>query len=99
MYLMIFLGVFGGLDLHGRDVSVTWTRLAQTATAGSNQIILTQQVNWAAGDEIVITATGYNVNEVETKTIQSIASDKITITLADNLSYKHIGESFVIQGR
>ena len=71
----------------------TWTRLQQTASAGSNQIVLSETVTWSAGDDIVITATGYEVNEAEKHTIQSIAGDQKTITLTSNLAYKHIGKS------
>ncbi|XP_052060298.1 fibrocystin-L-like isoform X3 [Mytilus californianus] len=90
------IAVFGGLDLHGKDVGKSWTKLQQTASAGSNQIVLSETVTWSAGDDIIITATGYEVNEAEKHTIQSVAGDQKTITLTSNLAYKHIvaSESF-----
>ena len=39
------LGVFGKLQLHGLDVGTTWTRLAETAPAGSNTIVLADSVD------------------------------------------------------
>merc|ERR1739836_249226 len=43
------LGVFGFADLHGVDVGKTWTKLATTASAGSNTLELVDAVTWAAG--------------------------------------------------
>ncbi|KAK3107254.1 hypothetical protein FSP39_010348 [Pinctada imbricata] len=95
------IGVFGGLDLHGKDVAVTWTTLENTANAGDSQIVLHEQVSWSAGDEIIITATGYKAWEVEVLAISSIAADKKTITLNSTLQNKHIvhTETFATSGK
>lgn len=55
----------GHLDLHGRPRHVTWTRLAETALANSTHLALQQEVDWVAGDRIVIAPTGKNGNETE----------------------------------
>ncbi|CAF4927147.1 unnamed protein product, partial [Rotaria socialis] len=47
----------GILDMHGREVIRTWGRLASTATAGSTQITLLQNVDWSVGSEIIIATT------------------------------------------
>ncbi|XP_041373046.1 fibrocystin-L-like isoform X2 [Gigantopelta aegis] len=83
-----FMAVFGGLDLHGKDVGVVWTRLATTALPGSRQITLADSVNWEAGDEIVITTTSYNAWHTETFSITGISGK--TLTLNETLKYKHI---------
>ncbi|KAG8441696.1 hypothetical protein GDO86_010760 [Hymenochirus boettgeri] len=67
----------GTLDLHGQPVPVTWTRLAQTAEAGSSALILQKSVTWKAGDEIVIASTGHRHSQKENEkmTIQSVSPD------------------------
>ncbi|XP_069115226.1 fibrocystin-L-like [Argopecten irradians] len=84
------IAVFGGLDLHGKDMGVYWTRLASTAVAGDNTITLAEAVNWTAGSEIVLAPTGYDAWETEIFKIISVSSDKITLTLNTTLSYRHV---------
>lgn len=55
----------GHLDLHGCPRHVTWTRLAETAVVNSTNLTLQQEVDWVAGDRIVIAPTGKNGNETE----------------------------------
>jgi hypothetical protein len=69
---------------------VTWTTLAQTAASGANQISLTDAVDWAVNDEIVITSTSYMAWEVEIRKISALSADKKTLTLNATLSHKHI---------
>ena len=38
--------VFGGLDMHGKNVSTQWTQLASTAAAGDTSVTLTDSVGW-----------------------------------------------------
>lgn len=87
---MLFVGVFGGLDLHGKNHTATWTTLSQTADSGANQITLTDAVDWAVNDEIVITATSYKAWEVEIRKISAVSADKKTLTLNATLANKHI---------
>ncbi|XP_048777455.2 fibrocystin-L-like isoform X3 [Ostrea edulis] len=90
------IAVFGGLDIHGKNHTVTWTTLSQTAASGANQISLTDTVDWAVNDEIVITSTSYMAWEVEVRKISAISADKRSLTLNESLSHKHISmeESF-----
>lgn len=55
----------GHLDLHGRPRHVTWTRLAETAVTNTTTLTLQQDVDWVAGDRIIIAPTGKNGNETE----------------------------------
>ncbi|XP_021369085.1 fibrocystin-L-like isoform X2 [Mizuhopecten yessoensis] len=84
------MGVFGGLDLHGIDGGVTWTRLASSAFAGDSQITLAQAVDWAVGSEIVVAPTGYEPREAETFMITSVSTDKQSLTLNSSLQYNHV---------
>ncbi len=85
----------GTIDIHGRPVGVTWSRLAQTASANNNQIKLQDEVSWPVGSAVVISTTGNleSQGETETAMIQSIDSDKKTITLTQALKFTHLGVS------
>lgn len=78
------------MDVHGKPRNVTWTTLKSTASAGSNQIILSEAVDWQVNEEIVISPTSYLATETEVMTIKSISSDKLTITLNSSLLYDHL---------
>lgn len=84
------MGVFGGLDLHGRPRSVTWTRLRSTAQAGSSSFTLVEPVDWRIGDKIIMTTTSYIANQTEVLNITGISGDKKTITVSNPLVYTHI---------
>ncbi|KAE8599477.1 hypothetical protein XENTR_v10017204 [Xenopus tropicalis] len=88
----------GTLDLHGQPVPVTWTRLAQTAEAGTSTLILQKSVTWKPGDEIVIASTGdrHSQRENEKMTILSISQDGRTVNLTQPLTYKHLGISVTL---
>nr|XP_026692211.1 fibrocystin-L-like isoform X4 [Ciona intestinalis] len=87
------IGVFGGLDLHGRRRDVVWTKLAQAANAGDSTVVLSQAVEWEAGEEIMVTSTSFDPWETETFKIQSISSDKLTLTLNTTLKFTHLAYS------
>ena len=80
----------GTLDLHGKHVPITWTHLASTATAGSNQINLMKTVTWKTGDNIVLAATGKSQRENEEATIQQVTNGGKTLILKSPLKYNHI---------
>ncbi|KAM5157489.1 fibrocystin-L [Mantella aurantiaca] len=88
----------GTLDLHGIPVPVTWTRLANTAVAGSATLVLQQSVTWKAGDEIVIASTGnrHSQSQNEKMTIQSVSADGKNLTLSKPLVYQHLGISVTL---
>lgn len=85
-------GVFGGLDLFGMDVGITWTLLATKGVVGDTHIVLAQQVQWSAGDEIVIGPTGFDPWQTESFEIVSLAADNVTLTLNASLKYLHTGK-------
>ena len=87
---------YSTLDLHGIPRDVTWTTLDVTATAGSSQIELSEDVDWQVGEEIVIVSTdlGIEDNEIpgqgdrsEQRTITSIVGRVLTLDSA--LLYEH----------
>ena len=85
-------GVFGGLELHGIERAVTWTRLSQTAAAGSNTVTVQEAVDWADGEEVIIASTGYSAWETELMKITEVSDDQRTLTLNTTLKHKHLGK-------
>jgi cell migration-inducing and hyaluronan-binding protein len=91
------LGVMGGtLELHG-EARTSWTRLAQSATAGARTLTLEQPVNWRAGDHIVVASTDYNPAQAEELVIGSISGT--TVQLQTPLRYGHWGQTETIAGQ
>ncbi|XP_078699976.1 fibrocystin-L-like [Branchiostoma floridae x Branchiostoma belcheri] len=93
------IGVFGGLDLFGKDRNVCWTHLAETAAAGANTITLADAVDWQVDEEIVITTTSFDAWQTETFTITAVSADDRTLTLNSTLAYDHIYHSDTVNGK
>src|SRR5215203_2145222 len=81
--------VGGTLNLHG-DRKHTWTKLAQTAAAGSNSIEVLDAAGWRVGDEIVLASTDFDPRQAERRTIAAIKGN--AITLDKKLDYMHFGK-------
>jgi hypothetical protein len=79
----------GTLNLHGNRTNA-WTKLSETADAGSTTINVLDASQWMAGDEIVLASTDYNPRQGERRTIASINGN--TLTLDEPLQYMHFGE-------
>jgi cell migration-inducing and hyaluronan-binding protein len=79
----------GTLNLHG-DRENAWTKLAQTAEAGSTAIQVLDPSGWRVGDEIVLASTDFNPRQAERRTIATISGD--TIGFDKPLEYMHFGE-------
>ena len=79
----------GTLNLHG-DRSNTWTKLADTAAAGSTSIQVLDAKGWRAGDEIVLASTDFDPRQAERRIISAINGN--TITLDKKLDYMHFGK-------
>ena len=57
MAVIIYLGVYGLLELHGVDVGLQWSKLNHTANVGDTGIVIAEPVTWGVGAEIVIATT------------------------------------------
>src|SRR5215472_9674109 len=79
----------GTLNLHG-DRKNSWTKLAQTAAAGSNSIRVLDASGWRVADEIVLASTDFDPRQAERRTISAIK--RSTITLDRKLEYMHFGK-------
>src|SRR6187402_1805968 len=80
----------GTLNLHGENRTNTWTKLANTAAAGSTSIEVLSAAGWRVGDEIVLASTDFNPRQAERRTISAIRGN--TITLDSKLEYMHFGK-------
>ncbi len=81
----------GRLDLFGNKKSVTWTRLRSDAKAGQNYIEVHKNSSWKVGDKLVVSSTGFDMNEAEEVTIKSISGTKINLT--SSLKNMHYGRT------
>src|SRR5687768_15456161 len=79
----------GTLNLHG-DRQNSWTKLANTANAGSTSIQVLNATGWRVGDEIVLASTDFDPRQAERRTIAAIRGN--TITLDRKLDYMHFGK-------
>uniref|UniRef100_A0A8C5F806 PKHD1 like 1, tandem duplicate 1 n=1 Tax=Gadus morhua TaxID=8049 RepID=A0A8C5F806_GADMO len=92
------LGVFGTLELYGLAPNVYHTKLAATAAAGTDTLTLDQSVDWKTGDEVVISTTGFNAWETETRHITAVSADGLTLTLNQSLEFTHIAGTHSVPG-
>jgi cell migration-inducing and hyaluronan-binding protein len=79
----------GTLNLHG-DRKNTWSKLANTANAGSTSIQVLDASGWRVGDEIVLASTDFDPRQAERRRISAIKGN--TITLDKKLDYMHFGK-------
>jgi len=79
----------GTLNLLG-NITNAWSKLAETAEAGSTTIQVLDASQWQAGDQIVLASTDYNPRQAEVRTITAVSGN--TITLDEALDYMHFGE-------
>jgi cell migration-inducing and hyaluronan-binding protein len=79
----------GTLNLHGTEKN-SWTKLAQTAAAGSSTIQVLSPGDWKKGQTIVLASTDFDPHQAEERTIAAISGN--TITLDRKLDYMHFGK-------
>jgi cell migration-inducing and hyaluronan-binding protein len=79
----------GTLNLHG-DRTHTWTKLSNTAKAGSTSIEVLDASGWRVGDEIVLASTDFDPRQAERRTITAVNRNKLT--LDRKLDYMHFGK-------
>ena len=86
-FLMAMNG--GTIDLHGQE-RVSWTHLAgdQLYPAGTTELTLAEQVDWSAGDHIVL-APSVDLDSYEEVEIASVSGSQII--LSSGLTHPHYG--------
>ena len=80
--------VFGSALLYGTSRGQHKAKLAATANVGDDTITLASDVDWQAGDVVVLAPTGTNVYAIETATIATVTLGN-TLTLEAPLQYAH----------
>ena len=81
--------IIGRLELYGRDLPRTWTRLDGTAKAGATSIRLAEDLPVAPGDRIVLAATGFDPDECETAEVLSFRGRDVKLEAP--LRHAHFG--------
>jgi hypothetical protein len=79
----------GTLSLHG-DRTNAWTKLADTAKAGSTRIEVLDAGGWRKGDVIVLASTDFDPYQAEKRTVAGVSGN--AITLDQPLKYMHFGK-------
>src|SRR5580704_6004769 len=64
----------GTLNLHGPEKN-TWTKLAQTAAAGSSTIQVLTPGDWKKGETIVLASTDFDPHQAEERTIAAVSGN------------------------
>ncbi|XP_022094388.1 fibrocystin-L-like [Acanthaster planci] len=85
------LGVFGGLDIHGKNRSIYWTQLSATVSPGDTTLTVRDQTDWQVGDEIVVAATSYEAWQTETFKIEAV-TDTSTFQINGSFAYRHVAD-------
>ena len=82
----------GTLEMHGKPIPVTWSRLNQTAEIGDTEIAIEHEVNWEVGNEIVIASTGFGPigNERVTITSVNVTNGTTTLGIDPPLQHQHL---------
>jgi hypothetical protein len=89
-----FLVVTGSLSLQGKPPATASTVLTQTAPAGSNLVWVGSSLDWAVGDQLVLSSSFSSRTEHERVTIQSLNAEG-SVTLTANLQFTHYGASSI----
>jgi hypothetical protein len=98
------LGVFGSLVAVGRPVQHAWVRLAATAAAGDDFVVLNAALSWVVGSEISIAPTDFEPHEGEVHTIRAVEArmvegEPLTIlNLTRRLQFRHYGGGWEVYG-
>lgn len=84
-----FMVAGGTVDIHGATGKVSWTRLAETAAAGTNSLVLQSAPGWQPGDQIVLASTDFDMNQAEQLVVAAVNGNVVTV--ASSLRYTHWG--------
>ena len=89
----------GTIDIHGKKRLPTWTLLESTVMSGATSLTVIEEVDWEAGETIIISPTNNNRNNFETLTITSVSEDKKTINFEPPLQHPHFADTLTYDGK
>lgn len=91
----------GTLELYGDPTGAAWTRLAETAQAGSSAIVVDDPTGWRPGDSLAIASTDFYAEQgadgarldaqVEVRRVTAVSGD--TLVLDAPLQHMHYGSA------
>lgn len=86
------LHVNGHLDIHGAGRLVPWTTLAQPAAAGASELVLSEEVDWHEGEEILVATGSGDASETERRTLTAV--EGAVLTLDAPLDFTHRADGY-----
>lgn len=75
-------------SMYGKPRLPTWTTISATINAGDTSFTVSEDVDWAVNETIVVAATGFYHFEAEERKIKSISGRNITVDLP--FKHKHV---------
>lgn len=66
-------------SMYGKPRQPTWTTIIATINKGDSSFTVSEDVDWVAGETIVVAATGFYHFEAEERKIESISGRTITV--------------------
>jgi hypothetical protein len=78
----------GVLDVHGRPRARVWTTLNVTARAGTDILVMSENVDWEVGETLVVSSSSTNYDEAEEVVVAEVLGPR-TLRVASPLSYTH----------
>uniref|UniRef100_A0A061S937 Ipt tig domain containing protein n=1 Tax=Tetraselmis sp. GSL018 TaxID=582737 RepID=A0A061S937_9CHLO len=89
------LAVLGRLELYGQERSVRWTRLRETSAAGSVWLYPENygSLDWAVGDELVVSSTTADQFEAEKVRIAAMSDTDERVLISGQFQHKHFGSA------
>jgi len=88
----------GIIDIHGQPRLRTWTKVAMTAEIGSLVVVASENVDFIAGESIIITSVDDH-RQTEEATVAALGLDSRTITLTAPLRFHHSSQVVQLGGR
>lgn len=78
---MIHFHELGSLEIHGADRMTTWTKLESTVAAGDTELHLAEDVDWAAGDRLVVTSSTTRAADAEiVEVVARVSARHVSVT-------------------
>ena len=77
----------GQIDIHGEPRMTTWTLLDTSVDVGATSLTVMDNIDWKAGETIILAPTSRNRHEVEELTISSVSGK--TVNFVEPLKFKH----------
>jgi cell migration-inducing and hyaluronan-binding protein len=85
----------GTLSLFGDDARAGFVRLDADAAAGATELVLSEPVAYAPGDELALSTTSYRFEESESVVVATVRGTRVT--LERPVAHAHIGRTLAYE--